>query len=159
MSQEKDRSSQGSIAAPSPEDEQRRHALLAAVADPIRLRILSYIRRPRAVRDICEHLGMAQPRISHHLGILRGCGLIQALSTGRMRLYHWATPAGSGEIADLQDLLRRWLRIEEEPAAIAAPVSGGEQKAMQAGGTDRIPSAGEKKASAGAGDDMEDYLL
>lgn len=51
---------------------------LKALADPARLRILGLLRQhgPMAGRDLVP-LGLAQPTVSHHLGILRDAGLIE----------------------------------------------------------------------------------
>jgi len=84
--------------------------LLAAAADPIRYRILGLLRvRDHSVGELCEALQMAQPRVSHHLGLLRRSGLVQVQSRGRRRLYRWAGPAASGRAGELLSLLERWL--------------------------------------------------
>ena len=117
-----------------------REHLLAAIADPVRLAILSLLRQPMAVTEVCRRLDMAQPRISHHLGVLRRCGLVVARSEGRRRLHRWADGPIHSDVAAIQELLRRWL--EESPSA--APERS------------RAAAAGGSSAKAA---DFEDYLL
>src|SRR3990170_1380685 len=61
--------------------------LLAALADPVRLRIVSMLAAaPQGAACGCElesPLGLAQPTVSHHLRILREAGLIVGERRGR----------------------------------------------------------------------------
>ena len=56
-------------------------ALLKAVADPVRLRLLSMIRDSgggeACVCDLTPAVGLAQPTVSHHLKVLTEAGLIE----------------------------------------------------------------------------------
>lgn len=68
--------------APMPRDEAERHAtLLKAVADPVRLQLLSIIRasenREACVCDMTEAVGLSQPTVSHHLKIMTEAGLLR----------------------------------------------------------------------------------
>ena len=90
-------------------DEDERCRVMSAAADPIRMRILSLLRQPRSVRDICEALDMAQPRVSHHLAVLRAAGLLDVEPRGRMRLYAWAPLAEPSALRDVQLVLKKWL--------------------------------------------------
>ena len=59
-----------------------------AVAEPRRRDILNYlVRRERAVGDIVKALGMEQPSVSKHLGVLRDVGLVHVRRDGRRMLY------------------------------------------------------------------------
>src|ERR1700675_218019 len=59
-----------------------------AVAEPRRRDILNnLIRRERAVGDIVKALGMEQPSVSKHLGVLRDVGLVHVRRDGRRMLY------------------------------------------------------------------------
>ena len=59
-----------------------------AVAEPRRREILSYlVAQERSVGDIVAALGMEQPSVSKHLGVLRDVGLVQARRDGRRILY------------------------------------------------------------------------
>jgi ArsR family transcriptional regulator, zinc-responsive transcriptional repressor len=42
----------------------------------------------RAVHELVEALGVAQPRVSEHLAILRGARLVEARRHGRSVTYH-----------------------------------------------------------------------
>lgn len=65
----------------SREESERSAALLKAVADPVRLRLLSAIRATDAgeacVCDLTELVGLAQPTVSHHLKVLVEAGLLE----------------------------------------------------------------------------------
>lgn len=68
--------------------------LFGAFANPLRLRILSLLQEQKeiCVCDLCEVLGMPQPRISRHLAILRETGLVEVRSDGRWKFYALAAP-------------------------------------------------------------------
>ena len=59
-----------------------------AVAEPRRRQILDVlVDGERAVNDIVELLGLAQPQVSKHLKVLRDVGLVDVRDDGRRRLY------------------------------------------------------------------------
>ena len=59
-----------------------------AVAEPRRRDILDYLApRERAVGDIVEALGLAQPSVSKHLKVLRDVGLVDTRRDGRQIFY------------------------------------------------------------------------
>lgn len=64
---------------------------LAAVADPVRLRLLSMLVSAAAgevcVCEMVEPLGRSQPTVSHHLKILADAGLIVGEKRGRWVWY------------------------------------------------------------------------
>lgn len=61
--------------------------VLAALADPVRLRIISMLAAaPEGSACGCDlesPLGLAQPTVSHHLRVLREAGLIEGTKQGR----------------------------------------------------------------------------
>ncbi|GIX47712.1 MAG: transcriptional regulator [Candidatus Tectimicrobiota bacterium] len=62
-----------------------------ALADETRLRILMALLEGEAtVSDLVTRLGLAQPRISTHLAVLRQAGLVTTQHVGRQRLYRLA---------------------------------------------------------------------
>jgi DNA-binding transcriptional ArsR family regulator len=62
--------------------------LLAALADPSRLRIIGCLRGgPRTVGQLAEALQLAVVNASHHLGILRHSGIVQDHKRGRFVEY------------------------------------------------------------------------
>jgi ArsR family transcriptional regulator, arsenate/arsenite/antimonite-responsive transcriptional repressor len=81
----------------------RTAALLAALADPVRLRIVSMLAAaPDGTACGCEledPLGLAQPTVSHHLGILREAGLVVGERRGRW-VHYRLVPERMAEIRD-----------------------------------------------------------
>lgn len=65
--------------------------VLAALADPVRLRIVSMLAAaPQGAAcgcDLEQPLGLAQPTVSHHLKILREAGLVVGERKGRWVYY------------------------------------------------------------------------
>lgn len=79
--------------APIPrEDAERAALLLKAVADPVRLQLLSIIanapRREACVCDMTEVVGVSQPTVSHHLKVLVEAGV---LTRERRGTWAWFT--------------------------------------------------------------------
>jgi len=65
-----------------------------AVAEPRRREILELLAsRERSVGDLVVRLGLEQPSVSKHLGVLRRVGLVRARRHGRRMLYE-ANPEG-----------------------------------------------------------------
>jgi SAM-dependent methyltransferase/DNA-binding MarR family transcriptional regulator len=65
------------------------------LADPTRVRILALLEREElAVQDLMQVLGMAQSRVSRHLAILRGAGLLRGRRDGTFVYYRFVTPEG-----------------------------------------------------------------
>ncbi len=93
-------------------DEFSRLELLAkwfrGLADPVRLAILEVLRGgERSVEELCETLGMKQPRISNHLACLRWCGFVATRRQGQ-RIYYRIADPNVERILDLaQDSLAR----------------------------------------------------
>ena len=92
-------------------DDAREHAQrLAAIADPIRLQIVSAIANSPAGEvcacDFVEPLGRSQPTISHHLKVLADAGLVTGDKRGRWVWYRLESSrlhALSGVLADVCD--------------------------------------------------------
>lgn len=77
---------------------------LAALADPVRLRIVSMLAAaPEGTACGCDleaPLGIAQPTVSHHLRILRQAGLVAGERRGRW-VHYRLVPERLEEISDL----------------------------------------------------------
>jgi DNA-binding transcriptional ArsR family regulator len=57
---------------------------LRALADPVRLAIVEQLRQEDAwACEVRARLGVSAPLLSHHLGVLRGAGLIRCNRSGR----------------------------------------------------------------------------
>jgi len=80
--------------------------MFKALADPIRLRLLSVIASHGGgevcVCDLIGPFNVSQPTISHHLKVLREAGLVDSERRGTW-VYYWVLPAA---LARLSDLLR-----------------------------------------------------
>jgi uncharacterized protein YndB with AHSA1/START domain/DNA-binding transcriptional ArsR family regulator len=62
--------------------------LLAALAEPNRLRIVELLREaPRPVGEIATRLGLRQPQVTKHLQTLERTGLVHVHPLGRRRIY------------------------------------------------------------------------
>ncbi len=81
------------------DDAEELAAVLKAIADPARLRLLSLIRaqpgHEACVCNLTEPLGLSQPTVSHHLKVLLNAGLVDREQRGT-----WA-----------------YFRVREEPLA------------------------------------------
>jgi DNA-binding transcriptional ArsR family regulator len=60
-----------------------------AIAEPRRRLIIDFLAdaRPRPVGEVVESLGLSQPTVSKHLGVLRKVGLVSVTRLGQQRLY------------------------------------------------------------------------
>lgn len=75
-------------------------ALFHALADPTRLMILEHLETgEHKVKELTEHLGLAQSTVSAHLACLRDTGLVSVRSQGRASIY------SLGQAPELRDLL------------------------------------------------------
>ncbi len=107
----------GSIAAPlaRPEAEEL-SMLLKAVADPVRLQLISLIQgaegQEACVCDLTDAVDMSQPTVSHHLKVLTDAGL---LTRERRGTWAWFTLVPSR----LEDITRifSWDRGPGRPPA------------------------------------------
>jgi len=83
--------------------------IFRTLGDPTRVRILALLEREElAVHELMEALGMAQSRVSRHLGLLREAGLLRDRREGTYALYRFERPA-PGPWADAWALARREL--------------------------------------------------
>src|SRR5262245_53528202 len=92
-----------------PADAISKARLLAAVADPARLRIIQCLRGgPQTVGRIATALGLAMINASHHLSILRQAGILRDTRRGRFIEYALSPavfrPAARAGEADRLDL-------------------------------------------------------
>jgi DNA-binding transcriptional ArsR family regulator len=63
-------------------------ATLSALAEPNRFQIVELLRRkPRAVGEIVERLGLRQPQVSKHLRVLSEAGLVEVRPVAQQRIY------------------------------------------------------------------------
>jgi ArsR family transcriptional regulator, arsenate/arsenite/antimonite-responsive transcriptional repressor len=79
----------GTIAPPARDDVAARVALLKAIADPTRLRVLDQLETvgPRCHCELEEALDVPANRMSFHLKVLRDAGLVVAERQGKRVAY------------------------------------------------------------------------
>jgi ArsR family transcriptional regulator len=93
--------------------------LLGALADSTRLRILFALKENElSVAELQEVLGVGQSRISNHLSLLKGVGLVRDRREGQKAYYRRAEAAGSVREA--------WVLAEGAAAELATKVRDGE---------------------------------
>ncbi|WP_075844906.1 ArsR/SmtB family transcription factor [Dietzia timorensis] len=74
-------------------------AVFHALSEPTRLAVLEHLSRgEHRVRDIVEHLHLAQSTVSKHLACLRECGLVSVRVEGRAS---WFSIADAPRLAAL----------------------------------------------------------
>lgn len=67
--------------------------LFRSLGDPNRLTILSHLLiGPHRIRELTEHLGLAQSTVSAHCLCLAECGLISGSAVGRSTVYRIERP-------------------------------------------------------------------
>ena len=63
--------------------------VFAALANPVRRRILSRLRRgPRGASELARGFDLSRPAVSEHLQVLRKARLVREEPRGRERYYH-----------------------------------------------------------------------
>jgi len=96
--------------------------IFRTLGDPTRVRILALLEQEElAVHELMDALGMAQSRVSRHLGILREAGLLRDRREGTFVLYRFEKPP-PGPWAEAWALARRSLASD--------PVSGRDRLAL-----------------------------
>ncbi len=87
--------------------------MFKALADPVRLRLLSLVAShpggQACVCDISATFDVSQPTISHHLKVLRSAGLLDCERRGTW-VYYWVIPSALQQLSSV-------LQIEGGPAA------------------------------------------
>jgi len=86
-------------------------ALLKAVADPARLRLLSLVARSATgeacICDLTAPVGLSQPTVSHHMKILVETGLLTREQRGKWAYYRLVSGATEDLAAALLEPVRR----------------------------------------------------
>ncbi|WP_216902295.1 helix-turn-helix transcriptional regulator [Synechococcus sp. CCY 9618] len=90
------------VVAPPPIPSDQARALLKALADPLRLRVIEALGSgERCVCDLTGDLDLAQSKLSFHLKVLKEAGLLADRQEGRW-IYYRLRP-------EAIEQLRRWL--------------------------------------------------
>ncbi len=67
-------------------------AMFHSLSDPARLAVLQHLTNgEHRVRDLTEHLGLAQSTVSAHLACLKECGLVDSRPKGRASMFFLTT--------------------------------------------------------------------
>ena len=62
--------------------------IMRLLADPTRLRMITMLQTGEInVSSLCKRLSLAQPTVSHHLGLLRVMGLVNTRRKGKQVFY------------------------------------------------------------------------
>lgn len=89
--------------------------IFKTLSDSTRVRILALLDREElAVQELMDVLGMAQSRVSRHLGILREAGLLRDRREGTYVFYRFAPPR-DGAWRDAWEIARR--ELADDPIA------------------------------------------
>jgi len=95
--------------------------LFRALAEPNRLLILQHLLTgDHTVRELTQHLGMAQSTVSAHLACLLDCGLVSTRPSGRSTIWSMAAEA---ELIDVLTSAERLLKSTGY-AAVLCPNCG-----------------------------------
>jgi DNA-binding transcriptional ArsR family regulator len=91
----------------------------AAIADPIRRRVLELVRDDeRSAGSLAAEFAVSRPAVSRHLRVLREAGLVTERRAGKHRLYqanleplaelrHWLDDYWAGRLSALRDLAEK----------------------------------------------------
>ena len=91
-------------------------ALFHGLSDPARLAILQHLTLgEHRVRDLTEHLGLAQSTVSAHLACLRDCGLVVSRPQGRAAMF---SLTGAPELLGVLDAAERLLTSSGHAVAL-----------------------------------------
>jgi DNA-binding transcriptional ArsR family regulator len=81
----------------------------AVIADPTRRRILDTLRDGNAdVGTLVARLGISQPLVSKHLGVLRDSGAVDVTVDGKRRVYRLAEDPLPAVLAWVTPYHRKW---------------------------------------------------
>lgn len=81
-------------------------ALLHALSEPTRLALLQHLSTgEHRVRDLVEHMHLAQSTVSKHLACLRDCGLVTVRAEGRASWFALADPARLTDLLETAETL------------------------------------------------------
>lgn len=92
-------------------------AVIAAVASPIRLAIVDFLKNgEQCVCDIAEHVGARRSNVSRHLAVLLKAGIVDHRKDGLKMIYSLRTPCVLNFMNCVEGVLR-----EQAKGAAALP--------------------------------------
>jgi len=99
--------------------------LFRALGEPTRLAILGHLALgEHRVRDLTDHLGLAQSTVSAHVACLRGCGVVQDRTEGRAT---WYSMAANPELRDLLAAAERLLAATGDTVVLCPTAPGSDR--------------------------------
>lgn len=79
--------------------------IMRLLADPTRLRVITMLQSGEInVSTLCKQLSLAQPTVSHHLGLLRAMGLVNTRRKGK-QVFYSLNPETVESLADESGLI------------------------------------------------------
>src|SRR5580692_10077368 len=95
-------------------------SLFRLLSDKTRLNVLlSLARGERNVTSLCEQLGLPQPTVSHHLGLLRINNVIANRRKGKQVFYTFNATEGANDGAALEIGVEKFaVRISKKPDGV-----------------------------------------
>ncbi|MCW2563790.1 MAG: hypothetical protein QOD59_1042 [Mycobacterium sp.] len=104
----------------------------AVIADPTRRRIMDTLRDGDAdVGTLVERLGISQPLVSKHLGVLRAAGSVDVLVDGKRRVYRLAEDPLPAVLAWVTPYHRKWSRSLDRLSQLVDTAAGREHSEEQ----------------------------
>ena len=84
--------------------------IFSAISDETRIRILKLLEKhTMCVRELTAILGIRQPSVSHHLGILKRAGLVEDIRNGQWIDYRLARKKHNEYAFGILKMLLGWL--------------------------------------------------
>jgi DNA-binding transcriptional ArsR family regulator len=104
----------------------------AVIADPTRRRIMDTLRDGDAdVGTLVERLGISQPLVSKHLGVLRAAGSVDVLVDGKRRVYRLAEDPLPAVLAWVTPYHRKWSTSLDRLSQLVDTAAGREDSEEQ----------------------------
>lgn len=97
-------------------------AIFKALSEPLRVEVIELLREQEmCVCDLCDHLSVAQSKLSFHLKTLKTAGLVRSRQEGRWIYYR----LNLSKLVELEEYLSEFRRYSPRlPARVCLPEEG-----------------------------------
>jgi ArsR family transcriptional regulator len=97
-------------------------AIFKALSEPLRVEVIELLREQEmCVCDLCDHLNVAQSKLSFHLKTLKTAGLVRSRQEGRWIYYR----LNLSKLVELEEYLSEFRRYSPRlPARMCLPEEG-----------------------------------
>lgn len=97
-------------------------AIFKALSEPLRVEVIELLREQEmCVCDLCDHLNVAQSKLSFHLKTLKTVGLVRSRQEGRWIYYR----LNLSKLVELEEYLSEFRRYSPRlPARVCLPEEG-----------------------------------